>query len=169
MKKSFIIIFCVLISVNIKAQENFKWAKTDSVTKTKSQIYSDTKMFIAKEWKSAQNVIQNDDKEAGVIIIKGATNIPVHFPMTWNENPKTKDVLFFYTITFFVKENKYKIEIDNVYGTEVPCNDVYPGKKITIIKENDYYESMYLLKSELSGIISNYDKFIKTASKTENW
>ena len=47
--------------------------KIDSVNKTKLQIYTDTKMFIAEYWKSAQNVIQNDDKDAGVILIKGST------------------------------------------------------------------------------------------------
>ena len=32
--------------------------KIDSVSKNKSQIYSDTKMFIAEYWKSSKDVIQ---------------------------------------------------------------------------------------------------------------
>ena len=55
-------------------QTNFKWEKVDSVAKNKAQIYSDTKMFIAEYWKSAQTVIQNDDKEGGMILVKGTTD-----------------------------------------------------------------------------------------------
>ncbi len=36
---------------------------------TKTHLYSATKMFIAEFWKSAKDVIQNDDKEAGIILI----------------------------------------------------------------------------------------------------
>lgn len=52
-------------------QINFRWEKIDSVAKSKSQIYSDTKMFIAETWKSSKSVIQNDDKENGAVFIEG--------------------------------------------------------------------------------------------------
>ena len=55
------------------SQTNFQWEKIDSVNKSKAQIYSDTKMFIAEVWKSANSVIQNDDKESGLILVKGST------------------------------------------------------------------------------------------------
>jgi hypothetical protein len=51
-------------------QANFKWEVTDSSKKSASEIYSETKMFIAKTWKSSNEVIQNDDKEAGIILVK---------------------------------------------------------------------------------------------------
>jgi hypothetical protein len=60
---------------------NFKWEKMDSVSKTKAQIYTDTKMFISEAWKSAKDVIQNDDKDGGVILVKGISSPKINFMM----------------------------------------------------------------------------------------
>ena len=65
------VLFGLSLTFNVFGQQNFQWERTDTISKTKSQLYADTKMFIAEEWKSAQNVIQNDDKETGSILIKG--------------------------------------------------------------------------------------------------
>ena len=79
MKKIFSILLFTLSVNYLFSQTDFKWEKIDSVPKTKYQIYSDTKMFIAENWKSVQNVIQNDDKEAGLILVKGTTSIDMPF------------------------------------------------------------------------------------------
>lgn len=71
MKKTILLIAGIFIGFASFAQTNFKWEKIDSVAKTKSQLYSDTKMFIAETWKSSKDVIQNDDKEGGVLLIRG--------------------------------------------------------------------------------------------------
>lgn len=39
--------FLLLFSV-CNSQDIFKWDRVDSISKTKAQIYSDTKMFITK-------------------------------------------------------------------------------------------------------------------------
>lgn len=70
--KKLISIAIVLMSIlPLYSQENFKW---DIVTEvpglSKNELYSITKMFIAKTWKSANNVIQNDDKDAGQILVR---------------------------------------------------------------------------------------------------
>ncbi len=78
MKKMLFFIAASLITLSSIAQVDFRWEKIDSVDKSKSQIYSDTKMAIAELWKSAQSVIQNDDKEGGMILVKGASRKAVH-------------------------------------------------------------------------------------------
>jgi hypothetical protein len=56
------------MTINLFSQSNFKWERVDSCGKTKDVLYTDTKIFIADSWKSAQNVIQNDDKDGDNII-----------------------------------------------------------------------------------------------------
>ena len=156
------------------AQTNFQWEKIDSISKAKAQIYSDTKMFIAEAWKSAQNVIQNDDKEAGMILVKGSSSQTLFFQMnshTWT---------FSYTVSFFMKEKKYRIVINNVYCSSarcqqyewphIPCSDTYPGWGKTSLKEDKYTVLMTTLKTELQNIVDSYEKYIKVPSKSnEDW
>ncbi|HOY32119.1 MAG TPA: DUF4468 domain-containing protein [Bacteroidales bacterium] len=172
MRKVVIIIVCVLISINIKAQENFKWEKTDSIAKTKAQIYSDTKMYIANVWKSAQSVIQNDDKEAGNIVVKGLFESKHFF---------SPDVVYFYgyTVTFKMKDNRYKINIDNVHcdsyrGQCTMCVKIEPFEgdnfpRIGCMVKKQVKEIMNGLKAHLGNIINDYDKYIKSPSNIENW
>ena len=44
-------------------------------------IYSDTKLFIGNYWKSAKDVIQNDDKEGGIILLKGIQLMNVSYAL----------------------------------------------------------------------------------------
>lgn len=48
--KKIIIITCINLFFSVGfAQTNFQWEKIDTVQKTKAQVYSDTKMFIAEK------------------------------------------------------------------------------------------------------------------------
>ena len=103
----FIVFF--FIAENSHGQENFVWTVNDTVNKPKEEIYSDTKLLIARIYKSAQHVIQLDDKDAGIILIK--TNQPVYV-QRWNG---TYTYTYAYTTTFRFKDGKYKITIDNIH------------------------------------------------------
>lgn len=180
MKKILLLIGGVLIFTLSFSQKNFKWDNSDSVTKTKSQIYSDTKMFIAENWKSAKNVIQNDDKDAGLVLIKGSCIEKVNHELV------VFTYIYNYTITFKMKNNKFKIIIDNVY-----CESAYPseGMQWKILKiepfDGEYVKGnsgmfnktlpekkaillMATLKAELQSIVDNYQKHIKSASSSSN-
>ncbi len=161
-----------LLFANINfAQTNFQWEKRDSVAKTKAQLYSDTKMFIAEEWKSAQSVIQNDDKEVGMILVKGLSSQTLFFQMN------SHNWTFSYTVSFFMKENKYRILINNVSCTaarcqqnewpHIICSDTYPGWWETSLNEERYKQLMLALKTELQIIVDSYDKYIKSPSKSD--
>jgi hypothetical protein len=175
MKNLFLTAIFSLITIVSFSQDNFKWDKIDSTTKSKDEIYTLTKMYIAETWYSAQNVIQNDDKENGTILIKGV-NVQSHtFQLNnhvWNFN---------YTVKFQFKENKYRIIIDNVHCTYARCaqydwplmpvSDTYPtekGFKLTSLNEIWYLKIMGHLKTDLQSIVDGYENYINKNNTTIN-
>lgn len=116
MKVSLFFFLLLVFTLNSLAQSNFEWVKTDSIQKTKDQIYSTTKMFIAETWKSSKEVIQNDDKDGGIILIKGKTEINWEQPVKTGMTKMTifHDSWYSYNVTFRMKNSKYQIKIDNV-------------------------------------------------------
>lgn len=182
MKKIILIALSILVINTLSAQQEYKLEKTDSITKTKSQIYSDTKMFIAEYWKSAQNVIQNDDKENGMILLKCVIIKSVSLFLV------THDYTYQYTIKFLMKNGKYKIIIDNIYPQtvyrynskgssyhdeykfDICYNCEFPGFwKLGINKEN-WIDVQNSIKTQLNDIIDSYDKYIKqTSSVNTDW
>jgi hypothetical protein len=174
MKNKLLTIFFMFTLLLGHAQTDFKWEKIDSVPKTKSQIYSDTKMFIAENWKSAQNVIQNDDKDAGMILLKGVNVQSRVFQM--NEHKWT----YSYVVKFFMKEGRYKIVIDNVTCVSAVCGAYnwplieacdsceFPGYTKTSLNKERYTELLSSLKDELQRIVDKYEKSIKTPSQSNS-
>ncbi len=167
MKKILSILLFTLTVNYLFSQTDFKWEKIDSVTKTKDQIYSDTKMFIAENWKSAQNVIQNDDKEAGLILVKGTTSIDMPFMLN-NHN-----YTYSHTAKFYMKDKKYRIIIEDVKCVSATCNGTIawplmePGQieyGKTGVPNKKAEEIMAILKSELQGIVDRYEAYLKTES-----
>lgn len=178
MKKTLLVlsvIVCFFVNIGT-AQE---WEKIDSVQKSKEQIYSDTKMFIAEYWKSAQNVIQNDDKEGGTILVKGSLK-------TINRGAyKTQSLIYSYTVLFLIRDQKYKIVVKNVQYMGCDCKDVssanvWENKELNIQSEfpgiwksNTSKVSWEILmdevKSYLQQILTEYDKYIKSPSQIDNW
>lgn len=177
MKKIILLTALLCLSLMINAQTNFKWDVIDSVSKTKEQIYSDTKIFIAKTWKSAQNVIQNDDKESGNIILQCINLQQVFYPTV------TNNYFYHYAVEFKMKDGKYKIIISGVYCEDVKAiskvtSSPYPPKIIPPFDvenvigktrgEKKAIEMMITLKTELQSIVEDYQKYMNTPSSTNN-
>jgi hypothetical protein len=159
-------------------QVDFKWdVIIDSLDLNRDQLYSKTKLFIGETWKSAQDVIQNDDKEAGVILVKGLCVKNIFFQM--NDHRWT----FSYNVKFYVKDKKCRIVIDNVYCESARCGqyewphmpvaDKYPtekGPKNTGLYEDRYLELMNLVKLDLQMIVDTYVLDAKKAPlKETDW
>jgi len=175
-----LILLLALLPIFAFSQTNFKWEKVDSTNKTKAQLYTDTKLFIAQEWKSAKNVIQNDDKDGGIILIKGIINTSlVVFIHEY-------DYTYGYTVTFKFKDNKFKIIVDNVYcerayfvgghqevGCIEPCDNCTKiGNGFTSEKfsKEKIDTMMFILKGQIQSIVDDYIKFIKTENSSNgNW
>lgn len=181
MKKTILLITFILSFINSNAQYKFKWDVTDSVPKTKEQIYSDTKVFIAKTWRSAQNVIQNDDKEAGNIIVVGNSIHKVFYSLN------TYNFVYRYTIEFKMKDGKYKIIIDNVYCYSNNPEKLNSFKLFKIepfdaeyIKQKSFFggpgnlpeekavDLIVSLKAHLQSIVNEYRTFMKTENSNSN-
>lgn len=184
MKKTFIIAVLLAMTFNYATcQSNFKWEKIDSINKSKDLLYSDTKMFIANYWKSSKDVIQNDDKEVGVILIKATKIMNVPYALS------TFTYTYNYTVTFRMKENKYKINIDNVYCNRAYCSspnaspikiEPFEGdncpKTTTLmgggITKDKAQSMMNSLIKDLQSIIDDYVKTINVftnTSKENGW
>jgi hypothetical protein len=109
MIKTILASFSIFMTTFLFSQTNFEWQVKDSVKITKSEIYSLTKQFIGVTWKSAQDVIQNDDQEGGTILVKGLTN-----PIVFVQAGATYAYTYSYNIIFKMKDGKYFFILNNV-------------------------------------------------------
>ncbi len=169
MKKTITLLAFVFIGIASFGQTNFKWdVIIDSLDDNQSQLYSKTKLFIGEAWKSAQNVIQNDDKDAGIILVKGLSIQNLYYQM--NDHRWT----FSYSVKFLMKDNKCRVIINNVYCSaarvaqyewpHMPVSDTYPttkGLKITGVNEKRYLQIMTSLKQELQSNVDSYINYVK--------
>jgi len=169
MKKSIIVLVFVLIGIKTFGQTNFKWdVIIDSLDSNKSQLYSKSKLFIGETWNSAQNVIQIDDKDAGIILVKGVTIQNLYFQM--NDHNWT----FSYTIKFLMKDNRCRVIIEDIHCSaartgqyewpHLPVAETYPdskGLKLTGLNKKRYLTLMVSLKQELQSIVDSYTEYVK--------
>lgn len=122
------IILSILLIISYSGfSQTFKQVELDSITNnivfteivlidsaTQSTLYSKSKEWFTMNFKSSNDVIQLDDKEAGKLIGKSWQNI---FLPTAVGEVKAK---IFYTITIQVKNNKYKYSISNIKFKSYP-------------------------------------------------
>lgn len=168
MKKFLLLSFASFLIYSASAQADFKWGKIDSIPKTKSQIYSVTKTFISSVWKASDKTVQNDNKEAGIIVVKGKSVQIFNFALCPYE------YTYEYIVTFKMRDGMFKITIDHVY-----CSSAYGGKDRSAIKRiepadgNPYpletgwlaekraFKMIQTLKQELQTILDSYVEFLK--------
>lgn len=170
LRRFIIAFFICLFSLQVSSQNSYRWERIDSVSKTKSQIYSDTKMFIAETWKSSKDVIQNDDKENGIILVKGVIS------KFGGGVLNTGKFWYSYNVKFYIKEQKYRIVIDNfVFDSADTPNrkaqvaEEYPGGWNCSLSKNQWTDLMISLKVDMQGIVNSYTKFIRGASPNNDW
>ncbi|MNL16717.1 hypothetical protein D3C87_1377690 [compost metagenome] len=130
MKSLFSLLILVLVSFNLNAQitdiefNKLKIPVIDAVITytaidtipnyTKEQLQSGLREWIAKNFVSANNVIQMDDKEAGKIIVKGKNKEFYNF----NHLGKIVPINYYqsFIIDMTVKESRYRVKI---YGFQL--------------------------------------------------
>ncbi|MEI6141786.1 MAG: DUF4468 domain-containing protein [Mariniphaga sp.] len=167
MKKVILLVCGSLIFAASFGQVNFIWEKTDSIPMNKSQLYSATKMFIAEILNSSNEAfILNDDKEAGVILVKA---------FAYGLAEKADIYTFDYNVTFKMKDGKYKIMIDNVQCSSAirgECIEPIDGnpypKKLRGISNKRAVSMLADLKWNLQMIVHVYEVEVKKASSTNN-
>ncbi|HPQ08183.1 MAG TPA: DUF4468 domain-containing protein [Bacteroidia bacterium] len=170
-------IFGLVATLNIFcfAQKDFKWDTIDSVSLNKNDIYSLTKAFIAEKWVSAKDVIQNDDKDGGIIILKGTIKEILLNPIAILGSGEW---IFSYTVKFMFKDHKSRIIIENVNCIAgpnenwplLPVADDYPeekGRKKTGLGKEKYLELMSNLKKDLQDIVDTYRSHLYSPKSNE--
>tara|TARA_R110002167_G_C12338435_1_gene620897 strand:+ start:41 stop:613 length:573 start_codon:yes stop_codon:yes gene_type:complete len=113
MKKIAVILAVALINLTSYSQvvsENKDYVLVDSIDLTKSEIYDKTKYFIADAWMSANSITQLDNKENGIILIKGSLIHSVRgMALTYHYN-------FKYTVEFRMRDGKFKMTVKDIYN-----------------------------------------------------
>ncbi len=180
MKNLIILITGIFVFSGSHAQTNFVWEKSGTVTKSKSQMYSDTKMYIAKTWTSPKNEMRNDDKDGGVIFYKAVTTMKVPYKLGQCV------YVYVYNLTFRIQDHRYKIMLDNVY-----CESAYTsGRKGSPITKINPFEGdncpetgtfknpglpkgevipmMTSFKKQLQSFVDGYEQCIKAPVSSES-
>lgn len=86
--------------------------KLDSSVK-KDELFNRAKAWFIQNYKSAKDVIQMQDKDAGIIIGKGVFEFGFN-PATLSDRTT---IYVSHTIKIYVKDGKYKYEIGDLIGT----------------------------------------------------
>jgi hypothetical protein len=138
-------------------------------TKNKDLLYTNAKMFIAENFKSANDVIQLDDKENGVILVKGVVseNIVV--------SVQSLTYYFSFTMKIMIKDNKYRMVIDNIENTTAPYNyntvliNNFRGTMTEGIFKSKYEELMLKLSTSIDNIVKAFESSMNKDGINTDW
>lgn len=144
----------LLISLIILAFSTCVIAQKDTVLNfemSKADIYSKSLLWVAKTWKSANDVVQLKDEHSGLIMVKGglATH-PLSLGMPGKGVASTQ-------LNFTIKDGRVKIEFSETnfkWGNgSVWCMDKLPS-----ITGKQYYKWKENTLIEMDSLISSYSK-----------
>jgi hypothetical protein len=134
--------------------------RVDSAT-SQSDLFARSREWFAKTYRSANNVIQLEDKENGKIVGKGV------FSVTGKSMGTTYDSgIINYTITVQAKDGRYKYTLENFYHEKAgskaadsfgPCERFFNGdEKMYGMKMRKWFDS-YLtqMDTHVKGIIAS--------------
>jgi hypothetical protein len=132
---------------------------------TKDDIYSRCKEWIANYFKSAKDVINMDDKESGILKMKGAS-----------KPPNEKSIAFVtYDLYVYIKDKKYKCVFNNLeFLADGQSEKVAAEYPLLFTKEDASMEHFELrrpmsemLKTLARDIFSSLNTSITSKSKSD--
>lgn len=124
--------------------------KADSTTKEK--LYLKGREWLANTFKSSKEVIEMDDKEAGLIIGKGT--LVVSLNGDWG--------YIHFTVALYFKDGRYKYEIKNItHEHPKSASGSLLGDGGAIENENPGCGKMYMTQKQWDKIKANADSNIK--------
>lgn len=133
MKKILFLLAILIISSGVLAQEKLEFSqviKADSVKR--ENLYIALKEWVVTSYNSPKDVIQMDDKDAGLLICNGVINY----------SPKKITHLSYkgiikYSLKIQVKDNRYKVDISNFVHQVDP--DCPPACQLGLITNSDIF------------------------------
>ena len=124
MKKCLFLLLVLMAGVNVWGQE--EPIQFDEVIKVEGkgvqELYTTIKLWVATNYNSAQDVIQMDDPESGILVCKGAFD----YDNGGGIMGAVLDGWVFYTLKVQVREGRYKVSVGNFTHKANPVkNGVY--------------------------------------------
>jgi hypothetical protein len=137
-------------------------------TKNKDLLYTNAKMFIAENFKSANDVIQLDDKENGVILVKGVVSENIVVAV------QSLTYYFSFTMKIMIKDNKYRIIIENIENTISPYYSTllinnFRGSMKDGIHKSKYEELMLKLSTSIDNIVKTFESSMNKDGVNIDW
>jgi hypothetical protein len=179
MKKSFLILLVLLYfksysqvtnRVPINDEGKVFYSEVISLENTSKEIiYNNVKLFFADSFKSSNNVIQVDDKEAGIVLGKGNTNISIR------SGKHTFKAKVDFTLKVSIKENKVKIDMYNIIyngNTEAEVNfNTESDRRYNDPKTKDY--ARIIMDDYIDGTNNIFNelksKLLQTFNSEDDW
>ena len=129
--KRLIFLFIFFVTTNVAYNQSFNSVTVDSTngnivfseviiidSTNKNELYSRAREWFALTFNSADAVLQMDDRESGKLIGKALQYIFIPTALS------TVKVKMYYTISIYVKENRYKYLISNITYKMLPSEYV---------------------------------------------
>jgi hypothetical protein len=158
--KKLLIIALLTCSTNCFSEELTVQNISDITGKSKNQIFSATKIWIAENFKSAKSVIENEDKEAGTII----GNANIKYPCDGVFSCMSKgDWKLEFTMKIDTKEQKLRITFFNL-NKSWPPSAGYPAAKYPV-KEDE----MEVIKPALIALSDSLSDSVIKQKIYDNW
>lgn len=127
------VLMCSFMFANAQEPLSFSKVITCDSTATKSDIYSAIKGWIGVSFKSAKSVIEMEDKDAGLIVIRPSHDYYMKGLMYLGFSGYIR-----YTVKFQIKDGRYKVDVTNFdHLATTECRDCNVGI-ITTDKEYPY-------------------------------
>jgi hypothetical protein len=146
--------------------------------KTKNEIYITVKQWISETHKSSKYVIDLDDKDAGIIIIKDN----IFLSNVVGKQKKFYNISSFQTIKIEIKDERFKytfsdfelgytfmdfwgIHIGKLDAERFFVNDTSPKNEVSA-----RVEALSLLDNKMKGLASELNKFVNSSiNGNDNW
>lgn len=103
---------------------------------TKDALYGRAKAWVINTYVSPKNVIQADDKDAGIVVCKGFSEVPVTIVFSSKQR-------LYYTVKISTKEGRYKYDLTDFYFQSYPTatNPSPEREPVEPFLANAYYPS----------------------------
>lgn len=131
----------------------------------KNSLYSASKQWIATSFKSANSVIQMDDKEEGVLIGKGN----IDYPCTGNswQCGGLSGAFIKFTIKIETKDNKARVTFSDIMHYDP--NVIIDKKPFeTQVKQLTKYDNLTAVRNKFDEIVKDYTASIEKIHSTDN-
>lgn len=114
----YIVILLAFLPVIGMSQDSFQIDSVFTATGTQVELVGKTKIWVAQSFNSYKNVIETEDKEQGLFILKGTLQYSYDYYSVKKKQVKKSDEKWTdkarFTVKIFLKENKAKVVVSDI-------------------------------------------------------